>query len=301
MSVLDHLSSVSAKRVVEPEELFDWSAIRTDGPPIAIEKVSAYGLGDWTDEQYADLATEEVCATLDAGARMETMLCRALSDKIVRAEDLTQPWIRYALHEVGEETRHTRAFLRFIEAYGPLTRSPFFHGPLERFLCRPLLRYGMRGKATWAMLTLIGEEVPDLLQAIAADAPDTDPVLAAVNRYHRSEEARHIAFAQHMLGARAPGVPWHERIYFRYVSGFHAWLAWAAFFPPSVYGVLGLTKTAQWRLWWRAQHTPARTWLRQASTRPVLKALRESGALKGKVPRMWRHLCGVDADAQPLT
>src|SRR5918993_1327972 len=94
---VERLSTASTRRVLEPEELFDWSSLG-DGQIIADELLSTHGLG------------------LDLTAEQKVRLSR--------------------------------------------------------------------------------EEVPDLLQKRAAEHPDTDPLLAAVNRYHRQEEARHLAFAR---------------------------------------------------------------------------------------------------------
>ena len=56
---------------------------------------------------------------------------------------------------------------------------------------------------------LAGEEIPDLMQKLASEHPETDPLLAEVNRYHRQEEARHLAFARMRLpelsGRHRPG------------------------------------------------------------------------------------------------
>ena len=49
--------------------------------------------------------------------------------------------------------------------------------------------------AFFCVLVLTGEEVPDLFQKLAGEHPDTDPFIRDVNRYHRAEEARHLAFA----------------------------------------------------------------------------------------------------------
>ena len=51
-------------------------------------------------------------------------------------------------------------------------------------------------EALLLVMVLAGEEIPDHLQKLAAEHPDTDPFLAALNRYHRMEEARHLSFAR---------------------------------------------------------------------------------------------------------
>ena len=50
--------------------------------------------------------------------------------------------------------------------------------------------------ALFCLLVLSGEEVPDLMQKLASEHPDTDPMIKSVSKYHRQEEARHLAFAR---------------------------------------------------------------------------------------------------------
>jgi hypothetical protein len=50
------------------------------------------------------------------------------------------------------------------------------------------------------------------------------------------------------------------------------------------------------------QRTPERVALRYEGTRPVLKTLLEVGVLRrGRVPRAWQRLCGVDRFGDPLS
>ena len=48
-------------------------------------------------------------------------------------------------------------------------------------------------------VVLTGEEIPDLFQKLASEHPDTDQFVRDVNKYHRQEEARHLAFARMIL------------------------------------------------------------------------------------------------------
>jgi hypothetical protein len=147
------------------------------------------------------------------------------------------------------------------------------------------------------VMTLAGEEIPDLLQKLAADHPDTDPMLAALNRYHRQEEARHLSFARAVLPetwARAGAV---ERAAVRHVAPILIGMLWQGFVHPGVYEAAGL---APWPTWKAVQRLPRRVELRQRATRPVLAALLDAGALApGRLPRPWQDLCGVDATGVP--
>jgi hypothetical protein len=52
--------------------------------------------------------------------------------------------------------------------------------------------------------------------------------------------------------------------------------------------------------WRAARNHPGRVELRTAATRPVLAALLDAGALeRGRIPRAWQGLCGLDPDGEP--
>ena len=149
------------------------------------------------------------------------------------------------------------------------------------------------------VLVLAGEEIPDLLQKMAAEHPDTDPLLAAVNRYHRQEEARHLSFApRDAARALRPGGPGralpHPPASRPSSSSCSSTCSCTrACTRPS--GCPGLDH-------WRAvNRTPERLAVRHAATRNILDALLQAGVLRrGRVPRGWRRLCGVDRHGEPV-
>src|SRR4029078_1912986 len=101
----------------------------------------------------------------------------------------------YMLHEVGEETRHQRAFVRLIEQIQPQADNPL-DGTIPRWIARHADRFLMRQRALFCVMLLAGEEIPDLLQKLASEHPDTDPLVRARNNDHRQEETRHTACAR---------------------------------------------------------------------------------------------------------
>ena len=124
---------------------------------------------------------------------------------VAEAPELSDPRVTYMLHEVGEETKHSRAFIRLIDELGPTTRNPLDR-PALIWVMHRITRRIARHDALLLVMTLAGEEIPDLLQKLAAEHPDTDPMLAALNRYHRQEEARHLSFARaRCCPRRGPG------------------------------------------------------------------------------------------------
>jgi hypothetical protein len=290
------LSTASANRVIEPDA--DIPGHVGPGQILPDDLLSVAGLDlDLTAEQKATLSREEVGSITMSGVVFEAVLEAGFALQIARSRDLTDPRITFLLHEIGEETRHQRMFIRMLEDLRPTARHPLDRWlPLKierflvsRFIQRPALLY---------TLVLGGEEIPDLIQKRAAEHPDTDPFIKQVNRYHRQEEARHLSFARAVL----PEV-WSEAGRFdRFLARRLAPLIIGGMFDmlvhPGVYESIGLPG---WDTWKAVRASKPRIELRHEATRPVLRALLDAGALaSGRVPRRWRELCGVDRGGEPV-
>src|SRR5215211_1885414 len=125
---VERLSTASTRRVLEPEELFDWDSMGS-GQIIPDELLTVHGLDlDLTPEQKARLSREEVAAMLGTGIRFEAALMAGFSLQITEADDLADPRVTYMLHEIGEETRHSRAFSRLVEKLEPQAVDPLRKG-----------------------------------------------------------------------------------------------------------------------------------------------------------------------------
>lgn len=294
---IDRLSNVSTKRVLEPEEMFDWSSLGT-GQIVPDELLSVHGLDiDLAPEARARLSREEVGSMLATGIRFEAALMAGFSLQIAGADDLADPRITYMLHEMGEETRHSRAFVRLLTALAPSGEDPFRAG-LIGVVTERMMRLTITAPALLCVFVLAGEEIPDLFQKRAAEHPDTDPLLAAVNRYHRQEEARHLAYARTVLPelwAEAGAV---ERFRILHAAPLGITGLFSTMIHPGVYATVGLPAMATWKA---VNALPHRLALRHAAIRPVLDALIEADITRpGEVPKGWQRLCGVDAHAKPL-
>src|SRR5881394_848618 len=115
---IERLSAVSLKRVIEPDA--DVPGAVGDGAVLPPELLSVDGLDlDLTTEQLAKLSREEVASITEAGIRFEAILIAGFSLDIASTGDLTDPRVTYALHELGEETRHSRLFVRLLEQLQP--------------------------------------------------------------------------------------------------------------------------------------------------------------------------------------
>ena len=291
------LSQAAARAVCEPDERFDWSSLGP-GAPIPRELMSVAGLDlDLTDEQRARLAREEVASMLAAGVFFEAVLNAGMSLQIAHRYEPTDPRVTFLLHEIGEETRHSRAFIRLIEQLEPTAVDPL-DTPVSRAFVRFFVRLLVRQPALFTVFVLAGEEIPDLLQRLASEHPETDPLLAAVNRYHRQEEARHLAYARMVLPEVWADASAIERARVRHLAPRLIHLLFDTLVHPGVYATVGLPRFATWRA---ANRSPERVALRHQATRPILRALLDAGVMRpGRVSRGWQQLCGVDRRGRPV-
>src|SRR4051794_17729483 len=116
---VERLSNASTRKVLEPEELFDWGSM-SKGQVLPDELLSVAGLHlDLTPEQRAKLSREEAASMLANGLRFEAILTAGFAWQIAGADDLGDPRVTYMLHEIGEESRHSRAFARLLGELKP--------------------------------------------------------------------------------------------------------------------------------------------------------------------------------------
>jgi hypothetical protein len=285
---VERLNRASA-RLVEPDEAVP--GVVGDGQLLPDELLSIHQLAEFaglTPEQKVRLSREEVASIVDAGLRFESVLMAGFSLELFTHPDLTDPSVVYALHEMGEETRHSRLFSRLLSQLRPQARNPFAR---LRWLERRVVPRLIRHPAAFDVLVLGGEEIPDLFQKLASEHPDTDPFIREVNRYHRAEEARHLAFARAVLPDRWAGASPFDRFLVRHVVPHIIGDMFRTLVHPGVYRTVGLPGFATWR---RANRTPARIAIRQQATRPIVDTLVAAGVFApGRVPKAWRQLTGT--------
>lgn len=294
---IDRLNQASARRVIEPDH--DLPGSLGPGRVLPDELLSIHGLDlDLTEDQRIRLGREELAASLRSGILFEAILEAGFAMQIAKSDDVTDPRITFLLHEIGEETRHQRMFQRLVQQLQP-TAVRRELGRVDRVLeaVGPHLIIAL--PALFHTLVLAGEEIPDLLQKRSVEHPGTDPFLAEVNRYHRSEEARHLSYAKAVLPEvweRANAIdrvavrrvaPWVVHDMFRFLIG------------PGVYETVGLPGRETWEA---VQQLPGRRALLHEAMRNVLATLVDAGALRpGRLPKGWREVCGVDAGGTPIT
>lgn len=288
---VERLNQASARRVIDPD--VELRGGIGPGQLVADELLSLHGTAIRLDaERRRTLAREEIASMFDAGMRFEAVLQMGFARQVASSRSLTDPRITYLLHEMGEETRHQRLFQRVIAQIEPTAQDPLVGQPLLACLDRFATGWISNHPAVLYVLVLAGEEIPDLLQRLAAEHPDTDPFLAQVNRYHRAEEARHLSFARAMLPELWADASRIERRVVRHVIAPVIGQMFDLLVHPGVYETVGLDGWATWRT---VRATPHRVELRRRATRPVLAALLEAGVFEpGSIPMGWQTLCGVD-------
>ena len=290
---IERLSTASLKRILEPDT--DVPGAIGDGQVLPDELVTLANVPElWnklTDEQKRTLAREEFASIVDTGVRFESVLMAGFSLDILSRPDLTDPRVTYLLHEMGEETRHSRLFVRLLSQVKPKARNPLDStiGRIAQRVLMPILT-GM--PSLFCLLVLSGEEVPDLLQKLASEHPDTDPMIKAVSKYHRQEEARHLAFGRILFPEQWAAAGPIERTLVRYLGSRIAVAMFDTIVHPGVYGTVGLPTWATWRI---VNRSAGRTAMRHRALRPLLTPLVEAGVFRGgRIPKGWQVACGVD-------
>jgi hypothetical protein len=288
------LSAVSLRQHLEPDEMVQGGL--GEGQVLPDELLSLAGLGlDLTAEQRATLAREELASICETGIRFEAVLTAGFSLALAGWHDLTDPRVTYILHEMGEETRHSRLFVRLLEQLQPTAVNPL-HGRLPRLIERIVLPRLITRPSLFLVLVLTGEEIPDLFQKLAAEDPRTDGFVRAVSAYHRREEARHLAFARMLLPEAWGRTGAVERFVVRHLSPVLVGGMFDAMVHPGVYATVGLPK---WTTWRKACKSDLRRELRRRAARPLLEALEAAGAFGGRrPPRSWRRLVGEQSTAR---
>jgi hypothetical protein len=294
---IDRLSHVSAQRVIEPD--VDVVGSFSQAQVLPDELLDTVGLDlDLTPEQKAILSREQVAAMLDGGVRLESVLLAGAGMLLATWPDLTDPRATYLLHEVGEETRHSRLFIRMIEQLAPTAVNPFQHG-IERRVGRRIYRLIANRPLLFCTMVLAGEEIPDLLQRRAIDHPGTDDYIRRANTYHREEEARHLAFGRMLLPELWASASRRDRWLTKHVAPVLIRLMRdTEFTHPGVFAAAGLPGRATHR---RVVRSAAHRNVLAEGARPVLKTLLSSAPdLRGRVPRGWRSLARVTKTGDPL-
>jgi len=290
------LSNASSRRVIEPD--VDVVGRLTKPQVLPDELLSIAGLDvGLTPAGRATLAREELASIVRFGIFFEAVLMSGFAYNLALSDAVTDPRFTYALHEIGEETRHSRLFVRLFDELAPTQRNMFNSRVVVRFYSR-ILRLLLPRPATLDALVLAGEEIPDLFQRLAAEHPDTDEYVRAISRYHRLEEARHLAYARMTVGEHYRSTTSTDRFAVRWIVPAAIVVMFDTIVPPPVYSTVLLPAM---RTWLRVRRQPARVAMRQQCVRAVLDALIDADVLEpGHIPGSWRLAAGVDHDGRDV-
>ncbi len=286
---IERLSTASLNRILEPD--VDVPGAVTDGQVLPDELLTVFDLPDvmgaLTPEQKRTLSREEFASIVETGIRFESVLMAGFSMEIVGKRDLTDPRVTYLLHEMGEETRHSRLFVRLLTQIRPNAKNPLDR-PIVRLAEKIVLPFLMNMPALFCLLVLSGEEVPDLLQKLASEHEDTDPMIKAVSKYHRQEEARHLAFARLLFPEQWAAAGPIERFFVRYVGSRIAIGMFDTIVHPGVYATIGLPA---WKTWKAVNASVGRTAMRHRALRPLLNPLHRCRRLPRRPYPAWMAAC----------
>lgn len=294
---IEKLNTASTRRVINPDT--EVTGHVGPGQLVADELLTVAGLDlDLTPEQKAKLSREEVASITDAGIRFEAVLTAGFALQIATSPgSVTDPRIEYLLHEIGEESRHSRLFARLHAQLEPTATNPL-SGKVLNFVMNRGVRRIITLPSLLYTLVLAGEEIPDLVQKKTSEHPETDPFLRDVNKYHRMEEARHLSFARAVLPEIWAEASLAEKVAVRRVAPFVIKGMFETLIHPGVYTSIGLPG---WETWKAVNRSPQRVAFRHEALRPVVKALLDAKVFRGgHVPKGWRDLCGVDVNGAPL-
>jgi P-aminobenzoate N-oxygenase AurF len=297
---IERLSTASLKRIIEPDTEVPGEI--GDGQVLPDELVTLSNVPELfarlTEEQKKVLAREEFASIVETGVRFESVLMVGFSFEIIAKPDLTDPRVTYLLHEMGEETRHSRLFIRLLEQVKPTAKNPI-DGPIARLGQQVLMPFLTGMPSLFCLLVLSGEEVPDLLQKLASEHPDTDPMIKAVSKYHRQEEARHLAFARMIFPEQWAAAGRFERFLVRHLGSHIAKAMFDTIVHPGVYATVGLPA---WPTWKAVNRSSGRSAMRHRALRPLLKQLLDADVFRGGlVPKGWQRACSVDRHGRELT
>lgn len=146
----------SVRVAVIADELLSIDGLEIDGKPVALR-----------DEQRARLSREEVAAMLTMGVHFEAVLMSGFARQVAESGDLADPRVMYMLHEIGEEARHSRAFIRLIGELAPTAKNPL-DTTIANFILNKLTRSLAKTHALLLVMVLAGR-APDLVDVERGD------------------------------------------------------------------------------------------------------------------------------------
>lgn len=287
------LLRATAEKFYDAEVDIDWDApVDPEKLWMSQHRVSLYGTKLWdklTPEQRKELGKHELVSILSFGIYAEAGLSTMLFQTVIKSPKLVDDHVRYALAEIGEETRHSIMFSRLINKAG---LKPYLLPKLARRLSG-VVGLAPIGPSAYGG-TLLIEEVLDRGQREVMNDPNVQPHARQLMKIHVLEEARHITYAREQLVRGMEKAGPASKAFHRVVLAVLANGVFPVLVNPRVYRSVGINPL---RGFWTAFTSDQYVKNTKFVSEPMLRFFYDAGMMEGRVTRtLWRISRGVPDD-----
>lgn len=283
----------TAEKFYDGEVDIDWDAPVDPGKLWMSEhRVSLYGTKLWdqlTPAQRKELGRHEMVSILSFGIVAEAGLSTMLYQTVLKSDELVDDHVRYALAEIGEETRHSIMFSRLINKIG---LRPYLLPKIARRLSG-VIGLAPIGPSAYGGALLI-EEILDRGQREVMNDPDVQPHARQLMKIHVLEEARHITYAREQLVRGMEQAGPMSRAFHRVVLALLANGVFPVLVNPRVYKSVGINPLRGFLVAFTSDQYARNT---KFVAEPMARFFYDAGMAEGRVTRLlWRLTRGVPDD-----
>lgn len=283
----------TAERFYDAEVDIDWDApIDEDKLWMSEHRVSLYGTKLWdklTPEQRKELGKHELVSILSFGIYAEAGLSTMLFQSVLKSRALVDDHVRYALAEIGEETRHSIMFSRLINKTG---LKPYLLPKIARKLSGVITLLPIGPSAYGG--TLLIEEILDRGQREVMNDPNVQPHARQLMKIHVLEEARHITYAREQLVRGMEKAGPLSKAFHRIVLATMANGVFPVLVNPRVYRSVGINPLRGFLVAFTSDQYVRNT---KFVAEPMARFFHDAGMAEGRVTRLlWRLTRGVPDD-----
>jgi hypothetical protein len=220
VDLVHRLNRQSVKKRFDAYEDVDWdhpdNQIALDDPRWERSPEDSLGGSGWyralPQPVRARLGLHLTVHQMRVGMIFESVLCRGLLE-FASTLPAETPELRYAYHEVIEESQHSLMFREFVARSG--LESPGLTG-FDAWSARRVPALGRTFPELFFLFVLGGEVPIDSEQRqVLAKKKNLHPLQRRIMQIHVTEEARHLAFARTYLRDRVPRLGMFRMTYLR--------------------------------------------------------------------------------------
>lgn len=283
----------SAEKFYDGEVDIDWDApVDPDKRWMCEHRVSLYGTKLWdqlTPAQRTELGRHELVSILSFGIYAEAALSTMLFQTVLKSPKLVDDHVRYALAEIGEETRHSIMFSRLVNKIG---LEPYLLPKLARRLSGVVTLLPIGPSAYGG--TLLIEEILDRGQRELMNDPDVQPHARQLTKIHVLEEARHITYAREQLVRGMAKAGPMSKAFHRVLLALLANGVFPALVNPRVYKSVGIHPLRGFLVAFTSDQYSRNA---KFMGEPMARFFYDAGMADGRVTRLlWRLTRGVPED-----